>query len=136
MLRRIAFAAILVVSLIGFAQQQGRPPYDEQPPVQTPPTFPQDQDPGARPVPPDMPPDVNAPPRELSDSEVREQIQSKLNSEPALKNNELKVDVTDDRVIVSGETDNQREHELALRVAESYAGERPIVDKIVVKAKT
>jgi hypothetical protein len=124
------------VSLVGFAQQQQRPPYDEQPPVQTPPTFPQDQNPGTRPVPPDMPPDVNAPPRELSDSEVQQQIQSKLNSEPVLQNNEFKVDVTEDRVIVSGVADNEQEHELALRIAESYAGERPVIDKIVTKART
>src|SRR5919197_295229 len=101
MIRTIAIAAILVFSLAGFAQQQGRPPYDEQPPVQTPPTFPQDQDPGARPAPPHMPPDTSAPPRELSNSEVQQQIQSKLNSEPALTDNQLSVEVNDKEVVVS-----------------------------------
>src|SRR6266850_1059938 len=135
MRRIILSAAILVLSVGMFAQQQGRPPYDEQPPVQTPPTFPEDHDPGVRPVPPNMPPDTTAPPRELSNSEVQQQIQNKLSSEPMLKNNQLSAEVTDDEVVVSGTTDSQAERDVALRIAESYAGERPVVNKVEIKGK-
>ena len=135
MRRIILSAAILVLSVGMFAQQQGRPPYDEQPPVQTPPTFPEDHDPGVRPVPPNMPPDTTAPPRELSNFEVQQQIQNKLSSEPVLKNNQLSAEVTDDEVVVSGTTDSQAERDVALRIAESYAGERPVVNKVEIKGK-
>ena len=135
-MRRIIFAAAILTLSVGLlAQQPGRPPYDEQPPVQTPPTFPQDHDPGVRPVPPDMPPDTSAPPRELSNFEVQEQIQKKLSSEPALKNNQLSAQVTDDEVVVSGTADSNAERDVALRIAESYAGQRPVVNKVEIKGK-
>jgi hypothetical protein len=135
-MRRIIFAAAILMLSVGLlAQQQGRPPYDEQPPVQTPPTFPQDQDPDVRPVPPDMPPDTSAPPRQLSNSEIQQQIQDKLNSEPVLKNNQLSAQVTDDEVVVSGTADSNAERDVALRIAESYAGERPVVNKVEIKGK-
>lgn len=137
MKRILLIASLLVLSLGVLAQQQAPPPYDQQPPpVQTPPTFPEDQDPGARPVPPDMPPDTNAPPaRDLSNSEVQDQIQTKLHSEPALDDNRLRVEVTDAEVVVSGTADNEKERDLALRIAESYAGERRVVDKVEIKGK-
>jgi len=135
-MRRIIFAAAILMLSVGLlAQQQGRPPYDEQPPVQTPPTFPQDHDPDVRPVPPDMPPDSSAPPRQLSNSEIQQQIQDKLNSEPVLKNNQLSAQVTDDEVVVSGTADSNAERDVALRIAESYAGERPVVNKVEIKGK-
>src|SRR3954466_2205960 len=116
MRRIILSAAILMLSVGMFAQQQSPPPYDEQPRMQTPPTFPQDQDPGARPAPPDIPPDTSPPPRELSNSEIQQQIQDKLNSEPALKNNQLSAQVTANEVVVSGTADSQAERDVALRI--------------------
>ena len=135
MSRIILSAALLVLSVGLLAQQQSRPPYDEQPPAQTPPTFPEDHDPGVRPVPPNMPPDTSAPPRELSNSEIQQQIQTKLDSEPALKNNQLSAQVTDDEVVVSGTTDSTAERDVALRIAKSYAGDRPVVNKVEIKGK-
>lgn len=136
-MRAIILAVATLVLTAGLvAQQQAPPPRDPQPPVQTPPTFPEDQDPGVRPVPPDMPPDKNAPPRELSTSEIQQQIQSKLDSEPSLKNNQLKAEVTDDQVVVSGTADNEAERDVAIRIAESYAGERPVVSKVEIKGTT
>jgi BON domain len=135
--RLILIAAMLVLSLALPAQQQAPPAPDRQPaPGQTPPTFPEDQDPGARRMPPDMPPDTNAPePRELSSSEIRDQIQSKLNSEPGLENDRVSVKVTDSEVTVSGSVDDEAEHDLALRIAESYAGDRRVVDKVEIRGK-
>jgi osmotically-inducible protein OsmY len=85
-------------------------------------------------VPPDMPPDTKAPPpRELSSEEAERQIQSKLDSEPSLKNNQLKVEVTDEEVVVSGTADSEAERDVATRIAESYAGERPVVNRVEIR---
>src|SRR5262245_33237588 len=135
--RLILIAAMLVFSLALLAQQQAPPSPDPQPaPGQTPPTFPQDQDPGVRPVPPDMPPDTGAAPgRELSSSEIQDQIQSKLNSEPGLENDRVSVNVTDAEVTVTGTVDDGTERDIALRIAKSYAGDRKIVDKLEIRGK-
>jgi osmotically-inducible protein OsmY len=83
-----------------------------------------------------MPPDTRVPPaRELSNMEVQDQIQTKLHSEPALDDNRLRVEVDDAEVVVSGTADNEKERELALRIAESYAGERRVVDKMEIKGR-
>jgi BON domain-containing protein len=137
MKRLMLIAAMLVFSLGLPAQQQAPPaPDQQQVPGQTPPTFPEDHDPGVRPVPPDMPPDIGAAPgRELSSSEVRDQIQTKLNSEPGLENDRVRVSVTDSDITVTGAVDDEAERELALRIAESYAGDRNIVDKLEIRGK-
>ena len=135
--RLMLIAAMLVFSLSLPAQQQAPPaPDQQQVPGQTPPTFPEDQDPGARRTPPDMPPDTKAPPsRELSSGEIRDQIQSKLNSEPGLEDDRVSVNVTDSEVTITGSVDTEAEHDLALRIAESYAGERHLVDKVEIRGK-
>jgi BON domain len=136
MKRIILIAAMLAFSFSLTAQQQAPPAPDSQPaPGQTPPTFPEDQDPGARRTPPDMPPDTNAPGRELSSREIQEQIQSKLNSEPGLDNDRVRVNVTDSEVTVTGSVDDEAERDVALRIAESYAGDRQIVDKLEIRGK-
>jgi BON domain len=136
MKRIILIAAMLAFSFGLTAQQQAPPAPDPQPaPGQTPPTFPEDQDPGARRTPPDMPPDTNAPGRELSSREIQEQIQSKLNSEPGLDNDRVRVNVTDSEVTVTGSVDDEAERDVALRIAESYAGDRQIVDKLEIRGK-
>jgi HSP20 family molecular chaperone IbpA len=130
---RVAVITMVLVLAAGlFAQEEGRPPYDEQPPV-APPTYPEDMDPGVRPVPPNMPPDTSAPPRELSSAEAEEQIQLKLDAEPSLRNNQLEVEVTEDEVVVSGTADSEAERDVAIRIAESYAGERPVVNKVEIR---
>lgn len=133
MSRVTTIAAILVLSVGLLAQEQGRPPMDEQPPVPNPPAYPEDMDPGVRPVPPNMPPDTSAPPRELTSQEAELEIQAKLDSEPSLRNNQLKVEVSDEEVVVSGSTDSQAERDVAIRIAESYAGERPVVNKVEIR---
>jgi BON domain len=135
--RLMLIAAMLVFSLGLPAQQQAPPtPDQQQVPGQTPPTFPPDQDPGARPVPPDMPPDTDAAPgRELSSGEIQDQIQSKLNSEPGLENDRIRVSVSDSEVTVTGSVDDEADRDLALRIAESYAGERKLVDKLELRGK-
>ena len=133
MSRVTTIAAILALSVGLLAQEQSRPPMDEQPPVPNPPAYPEDMDPGVRPVPPNMPPDTSAPPRELTSQEAELEIQAKLDSEPSLRNNQLKVEVSEDEVVVSGSTDSEAERDVAIRIAESYAGERPVVNKVEIR---
>jgi hyperosmotically inducible protein len=118
----LGLALVLVGSV--FAQQQ-QPPTGT-PPYTTPPTFP----PGR------MPPDTKAPPPQgLSTPQVQQQIQDKINSEPALANTKVGV-MTDDRsVTLTGTVDSEEQRDIALRLARSYSGERKIVNKIKVAGR-
>jgi BON domain len=121
-------ALLLLMSTSVVAQQQSIPPYNSSP--TTPPsTFPQDQRPGER-----MPPDTRAPaPSQPTDAEVQEQINQKLATEPLLEHLGLKATANSHTIVLSGSVDNEQQHKLALRIAQSYAGERKIVDKITIR---
>jgi len=83
-----------------------------------------------------MPPDQEAPPQGLSTPEVQQQIQQGLNSEPALRNSNVGVHVDENSVILTGTVNSEEQHDLALRIARSYAGDRKIVDKIKLTQQT
>jgi osmotically-inducible protein OsmY len=83
-----------------------------------------------------MPPDQEASPQGLSTPEVQRQIQQALNSEPALRNSNVGVHVDENSVILTGNVDSEEQHEVALRIAQSYAGDRKIVDKIKLTQQT
>jgi len=68
--------------------------------------------------------------RELSTTEVKQQIQQKLRTEPGLAGAKILVEASDSYVVLAGAIDNDCQRDLALRIAESYAGKRKIVDKI------
>ena len=113
---------------------------NQTPPGATPPTFPQDQAPSTSPAPQNqpptapLPPDTQAPAQQtLSTEQVQQQIQSKLDTEPILKDVQLTVVADDDTVTLRGNVDDEDQHDAALRIAQSYAGDRKIVDKLVVK---
>ena len=128
-MKQMLFGLMLLVATTTLAQRQGqRPP--AAPPQSTPPTFPEEQAPRHQ-----MPPDQEAPPQGLSTPEVQQQIQQGLNSEPALRNCNVGAHV-ENSVILSGTVDSERQHDLALRIAQSYAGDRKIVDKIKVTQQT
>jgi osmotically-inducible protein OsmY len=83
-----------------------------------------------------MPPDTKAPaPRGLSAADVEQQIQQKLNNEPGLANAEIGVKTNAKSVTLTGSVDTERQHDLALRIAQSYAGDRKIVDKIKIRGQ-
>jgi BON domain len=129
-MKGIIFGLVLFLSTATLAQQQGqRPP--TSPPQSTPPTFPEDRAPRQQ-----MPPDQEAPPQGLSTPKVQRQIQQGLNSEPALRNSNVGVHVDDNSVILSGTVDSENQHDLALRIAHSYAGDRKVVDKINLTQQT
>jgi hypothetical protein len=73
------------------------------------------------------------PPRELSTAEVQQQIQEKLQTEPGLANADIEVRTDDDSVVLIGRLANLCQRELALRIAQSYAGRRRIIDKLKIR---
>jgi len=122
--------ALSLVTL-SFGQQPGRP--QTSPPYGTPPTFPEGRQAPTQPTPPDQ----EAPrSRRLSSTEARQQIAEHLNSEPALENTNVDVKVDQDSVELKGTVSTAEQHDLALRIAQSYAGDRKIVDKIKLRRQT
>ena len=57
----------------------------------------------------------------------------KLATEPLLEHLGLKATANDHTIVLSVGVDNEQQHKLALRIAQSYAGERQIVDKITMR---
>ncbi len=130
---RIACGALLLFASIAVAQQPGRP---QLPPEATPPTFPQESSPR---TPPDIPPPPQnpraaAPQAQMpAAAEVAKQIQQKLATEPILQGSSVRVAVDDSTVTLTGAVDSEQEHQMALRIANSYAGDRNMVDKIKIR---
>ena len=125
-MKPMLFGLVLLFATTAFAQQLGqRSP--TSPPQTTPPTFPDDRAQRQQ-----MPPDQDAPPQRLSSLEVQRQIQQRLNSEPALRSSNAGAHVDENSVILTGTVDSKEQNGLALRIAQSYAGNRKIVDKIKV----
>ena len=126
-MKRSLCGLALAFAVSAFAQSPTNPP-----PYTTPPTFPQDQTPRQQ-----MPPDTKAPPpRELSTAQVEQQIQEKLNSEPALAKTKLGVKADNQFVTLTGTVESDTQHDLAVRIARSYAGDRKIVDRIEVRQQS
>jgi osmotically-inducible protein OsmY len=71
----------------------------------------------------------------LSTAQVEQQIQNKFNSEAILANTNVGVKTDDKSVTLTGTVDTDAQHDLALRIAQSYAGDRTIVDKITVRGQ-
>jgi hypothetical protein len=68
----------------------------------------------------------------LTSPEIQRQILDEFKSEPALSDLLLNVKVDDNSVLLSGEVHSEKEHQLALRIAQSYADAREVVDRIRV----
>jgi osmotically-inducible protein OsmY len=116
---------LLMTSMV--AQVQGQPPSQTRSPMLSQEQVPREQ----------MPPDQQAPPPRLSTPEkVQQQIEQHLNSETALQNSKLSVHVDEDVVILGGTVGTEQQHDLVLRIAQSYAGDRKIVDKIQLTQQT
>jgi osmotically-inducible protein OsmY len=119
----LAFATML------FAKQQA-----SSLPGTTPPTFPQGQA-GQAPA-RAMPPDKEAPPpRQNASADVQQQIQDKLDAEPALRRQNVKANATETAVLLSGTVDTEQQHRMAVAIAQSYAGTREVMDRIEVQGR-
>jgi osmotically-inducible protein OsmY len=124
--------AVLFLATIVLAQQQ-EPPPTTTPPYQTAPTFPEGrQNPRGQ-----MPPDTQAPPAEtMSSQRVEGQILEQFKAEPTLSGTNIDAKVDDNSVVLTGNVNTLAQHDLAIQIAQSNAGNRRIVDKIKVKKQT
>ena len=82
-----------------------------------------------------MPPDTKAPPT-VSSEKVEGKILDQLKAEPSLANNKIEARVDDNSVVLTGSVRTVEQHQLAVRIAQSNAGDRQVVDKIKVKQQT
>ena len=126
------FASAFLLASLGFAQQQGMPP-PTAPPSGTPPTFPEGRQSPRQQMPPDQEPQ---PSQGLSTAQVQQQIQQGLNSEPTLANTNVSVKTDESAVVLTGTVDSEKQHDLAVRIAQSFAGDRQVVDKIKIRQQT
>ena len=126
---RCVLCGLLLLLAAAVSAQQQQAPNDRH---GAPPTFPEGQPPTQA-----MPPDTEAPPpQQMSSWQVQQQIQKELNSEPSLANTNVKASANDSAVILTGIVDSERQHQLVLGIAQSYAGDREILDRIQVQAQT
>ena len=131
-MKGIVFASAFLLATLGFAQQQGQPP-SPTPPYSTPPTFPEGRQSRRQGMPPDQEPQ---PSQRLSPAQVQQQIQQGLKSEPALANTNVSVKTDESSVTLTGTVDTERQHDLAVRIAQSNAGDRNVIDKIKIRQQT
>ena len=131
-MKQILFGLVLLFAASAFAQYPA-----QQAPQTTPPTFPQGQQARPEQMPPDqMAPDQDTSPQRLPTAGVQKQIQQGLSSQPSLRDVKIDVRVTEASVFLTGTVNSGAQHELALRVAGSYAGDRQLIDKIKVREQT
>ena len=127
-MKYVLCVSILLLATLSMAQQQKQPP-PASPPYATPPTFPQEP----RVSPPD---EQETPSQTVSAEQVEHQIQQSLNSEPTLSNTNVGVKADEDSVVLNGTVATEQQHDLVLRIAQSQAGDRKIVDKIKLRQQT
>jgi hypothetical protein len=138
MKNRIVVSCALALALLPLpgAAQTGNP----QGIPGTPPTFPSDRTkpgqsgPDTR-LPSDpssMPPDTKAP--APTSRELQQQIEQALSKESELATSNIQVSVDKNAVTLTGTIDSPDERTLALRIAQSYAGERQVIDKLKLRS--
>ena len=66
---------------------------------------------------------------------LRSQIDSALKSDPSLEKSQLNVDVNDTQITLSGSVPSGKEKQTAMRIAQSYAGNRKVKDSVTVAGK-
>jgi osmotically-inducible protein OsmY len=84
-----------------------------------------------------VPPESHPPAQSaLPNSAIQKQIENKIANDPALHSVNVKVNVDESSIVLSGTVDTEQQHNLVLRAAQSFAGDRPIDDRIQVRGKT
>jgi osmotically-inducible protein OsmY len=78
-----------------------------------------------------MPPDTKAP--APTSRELQEQIEQALSKEPELATSNIRVLVDKQAVTLTGVVESPNDRTLAIRIAQSYAGERQVVDKLKLR---
>jgi hypothetical protein len=139
-MKKLMIAATLLLASFVMAQQTAPPPY-APPPHETPlPQDPGQQKPnqGTPDVSPNqMPPDTQVPgSSEVAVGDMQRQIEQKLQEEPMMSGANVSVSVDDKAVTLQGVVDSDKQHDLAMHIAQGYAGNRPVVDKLTVRQKS
>ena len=134
-MKHILCGIVLLAAALASAQVGPVQPQPGQQPPSTPPTFPE----GRQSPRQTMPPDQQAPaptPEAASSEQVQQEIMQQFGSDPALSGANLRAEVDEASIVVSGAVDTIEQHDMALRIAQSHAGDRNVVDKIKVKQQT
>ena len=63
-------------------------------------------------------------------------IEERLRTEKRLSEDEISTEVDDNSVVLKGSVANIDQHDLAVRIAQRYAGNREIVDRLELKQRT
>jgi len=123
-MKYVLSCAVLFLATMAVAQMQGQPPY------QTPPAFPEDRQSRRG----HMPPDTQAPvPQAMSSKQVQGQIVKQFRDEPDLSGTNIDARVDDNSVVLTGTVNSMAQRDLAIRIAQSNAGDRTVVDRIKVQ---
>ena len=133
-MKRILCGIVLLAATAVLAQMGPGQSQPGQQPPSTPPTFPDD-----RQSPRTMPPDQRAPeptPEASSSEQIEQHITQQFNADPKLAGTNLHAEADEASVVISGAVSTVAQHDLALQIARSYAGDRDVVDKIQVKQQT
>lgn len=69
------------------------------------------------------------------DFHLQTEVQEALSRVPELSNDTLRVAALPDRLEITGTVVNGRERQAAVRIAQSYARGRPVIDHIVVRGR-
>ena len=125
-MKALLVGATLLLATTVMAQQKPHPPY--QPPLPAPQTVPPDQP--VEPVPPDVQAPAHAP---LSPVQIQQLIDKQIADEPSLAGTNIKVSVDEHSVSLTGTVNSEQQHDLALRIAQSYAGDRRVDDNIQIR---
>lgn len=115
---------LLATPLISAQQMPKNPPYT------TPPTFP-DNRPEHR-----QPPVLPEQQSQMSNADVQQQIQQSIAKDPALMDANVHAKVDDNSIVLTGTVEDEAQHRRALASVQPYAGQRNVIDKLVVKKTT
>ncbi len=121
-------ALVLLLAMPVVAQQVPPGP----PPHQTPSTFPESRQQARR----QQMWDGQEAPQVLSSTDVLQNIQNAFDSEPALRGTDIGVNVNGNSVLLSGTLASERQHQRALQIAQSYSGNRKIIDHINIRQQS
>ena len=139
-----SFAVLLTASLM-VAQPQAQTTTPPAPPAQnTPSTFP--PTPPTQTTPSTLPPDTAAPPPSqnagkqkpqpgVSSDEARSEIQQKLQAERGLSSRNINVEVMKDAIVLSGSVPTENDRAVAQRIAQSYAGDKRVENRVVISTE-
>ena len=129
MVKHFLFCSLLLCATVSVAQVVEQPAPALSTPNQAPATLPGGSDSLEK----QMPPDTKAPPPETFSSEqVEILLANLLNSAPALVNSNVTASVDDRSIVLSGRVSSDEQLKVAIRIAESYAEARSIVNNIIL----